>query len=239
MLTEQLLLREISCGSSDTAVQCDDQIVMYARELLSLGMLLAEFKDAVKEGDGHRVIRVWKFLLPTFSAANRKNYAIQALTLLAKRYYIFSPRMQQQLIWSRFINTRGVPGGNKEMDLHMEHINRTVKLALASQGSNTKPNSILRIGKITGALLSITKQFDEHSHVSTQGSKHADVSYKNDIKKIVCQLHNKTEVFYDKLGRKHRSFSKLNGHITQSLCAPLNYEKFIDWMKKQFHNLTH
>ena len=46
-------------------------------------------------------------------------------------------------MWSRFINTRGVPGGNKEMDLHMEHINRTVKLALASQGSNLHPNSIL------------------------------------------------------------------------------------------------
>ena len=57
-----------------------DKVIIYAREVLSMGMLHAEFRDTVKEGDGPCVIRVWKFLLPTFRAANR----IQAFTLLAK-----------------------------------------------------------------------------------------------------------------------------------------------------------
>lgn len=33
-------------------------------------MQLAEFKDAVKEGDGPQVIQVWKFLLPLSTAEN-------------------------------------------------------------------------------------------------------------------------------------------------------------------------
>ena len=94
----------------------DDKV---AKEVLTLGMFLAEFKDAVEVGDGPRVIQVWKILLPIFKAAKRKTYAIQTFNLLAKRYYLCSPRMQQQLIWSQFIITRGVPRGNKEMDLHM------------------------------------------------------------------------------------------------------------------------
>ena len=236
MLTKQILLHDITSGP---ALESDDQVAMYARELLTLGLLLAEFTDAVKEGDGPRVIRVWKFLLPIFSSARRSNYAIQSFNLLAKCHYLASPRIQQQIIWSRFINMRGVPGGNKEMDLHMEHLNRTIKLALASQGSNLRPKSIHRIGKIAGALHTVTQQFDEHSCVSYQGGKHASVSYQKDIERIVHQLHNKTGVFSDLSGRKHRSFPKLDGHITTSLCTRQNYEKIIQWMNKQFFNLTH
>ena len=236
MLKQHLLMHEMT---SHPPEKSDDQVTLYARELLTLGMILHEFQDAVKEGDGHRVICIWKLLLPVFSAAKRKNYAIQSFNLLAKCHYLSSPRVKQQLIWSRFVNTRGVPGGNIEMDLHMEHINRTIKLVLASQGSNLKPRSIQRIGKIAGALEAVTKQFDQHSSVSPQGSKHASVSYKKDMERIVHQLHSKTGVFFEKSGRMHRSFGKLDGHITLTLCTPLNYDKLMQWMKKHFYNLTH
>ena len=236
MLTEQILLHEISSGP---VAESEDQVTMYARELLTLGLLLAEFVDAVKEGVGPRVIRIWKFLLPIFSSSKRSNYAIQSFSLLAKCQFLSSPRIQQQLTWSRFVNTRGVPGGNKEMDLHMEHLNCTVKFALSSQASNLKPKSIYRTGKIVGALDMVTQQFDEHTDISCQGDKHASVSYQKDIDKIVHQLHNKTAVFAYMSGRKHHSFSKLHGHITSSLCTQANYEKFMQWMNKQFFNLTH
>ena len=32
-----------------------------------------EFKDAIREGDGNRVLRVWKYFLLLFKAADRKN----------------------------------------------------------------------------------------------------------------------------------------------------------------------
>ena len=37
-----------------------DHVFEYAKETLSLGMLMLEFKDAIKEGDGKRVLRCWK-----------------------------------------------------------------------------------------------------------------------------------------------------------------------------------
>ena len=116
----------------------------------------------------------------------------------------------------------------------MEHLNCTVKLALASHGSNLTPKCIHRIGKIAGALDTVTQQFDEHSCVSYQGGKHASVSYQKDIERIVHQLHNKTGVFSDLSGRRHRSYPTLDGHITTSLCTRSNYGKLMQLMKNNF-----
>ena len=62
----------------------------YACETLSLGLIYLEFQDAIREGDGSRVLQVWKFLL-LFKASKLKNYATEAFTLLA-HYYITLPR---------------------------------------------------------------------------------------------------------------------------------------------------
>ena len=45
-----------------------DHVIEYAKETLSLGLLLLEFKDAIREGDGSRVLRCWKYFLPLFKA---------------------------------------------------------------------------------------------------------------------------------------------------------------------------
>jgi len=92
MIKEHILIGQIESSTCNTDNNAD-KVLAYAREMMSLGLLLAEFKDAVKEGDGPRVIRCWRFLLPIFRAARRNNYAIQAFTLLAKRYALLSPRL--------------------------------------------------------------------------------------------------------------------------------------------------
>ena len=38
-----------------------DGVHAYACEVLTLSLLCAEFEDAIKEGDGPRVIRCWRF----------------------------------------------------------------------------------------------------------------------------------------------------------------------------------
>ena len=108
----------------------------YARETLTLGLLLMELNDAVREGDGHRIIRCWRFFLLLFKASNRKNYSIEAFTLLCQFHFIFSERMKQQLVWSCTVDIHGRPGKNVSMDLHMEHLNRECKASMAGLGAN-------------------------------------------------------------------------------------------------------
>jgi len=56
---------------------------------MSLGLFLMEFTDAIREGDGERILRCWKFFMLIFRAANRKNYAIKAFKMLAQHNFFF------------------------------------------------------------------------------------------------------------------------------------------------------
>lgn len=96
----------------------------YARELISLGLLFAEFRDVICEGDGLCILRCWRVSLPIFKATNRTNYSIEAFTRLAQYHFLFTERLKKQLLWSRTVNTSGRPGKNIPCDLHMEHLNR-------------------------------------------------------------------------------------------------------------------
>ena len=68
-----------------------DRVQAYANELLTLGLYLMEFSDAIREGDGERIIRCWKFFLLLFKANGRTNYSIEALLLLVQINLTLSP----------------------------------------------------------------------------------------------------------------------------------------------------
>ena len=95
-----------------------------------------EFADAIREGDGRRVLRCWKYMVPIFSASGNTNYACEAANLLIQHNYSLSPRMAAQLSCSRFVNVHGRPGKNIPVDLHMEHLNKIAKGAIRLSGSN-------------------------------------------------------------------------------------------------------
>ena len=99
----------------------------YGKNLTGLGCFYLEFSDAIKEGDGLRVLRCWKYLLPLFKSSSRKNYSIEVLNMLCQCEYDLTPRQSQELIWSRFVNTHSAPGRNIPADLHQEHLNRLCK----------------------------------------------------------------------------------------------------------------
>lgn len=62
----------------------------YALDFLSLGLLWVAFRDAIKEGDGNRLILHWKLLLVVFKSANRPNYGKEAVKLLIQQKHILS-----------------------------------------------------------------------------------------------------------------------------------------------------
>ena len=105
----------------------------YACNLVSSGLLYMEFVDAIREGDGHRIIRCWRYFLLHFKIERRINYSIEAFTLLSQYQFLLSPRMAMQLTWNRTINIHGHPGKNVSCDLHLEHLNKEAKKSIAGQ----------------------------------------------------------------------------------------------------------
>ncbi len=66
-----------------------DHVQVYAKEVMSLGLLLMEFVDAIREGDGLCILRCWRFFLPIFKSSNR---TIEAFTLLEQYEFLQGAR---------------------------------------------------------------------------------------------------------------------------------------------------
>ena len=62
----------------DSVDNTDDHVLAYSKEVLSLELLYLEFSDAIREGDGLRILRCYRYFLPLFRASKHKNYSIEA-----------------------------------------------------------------------------------------------------------------------------------------------------------------
>ena len=132
----------------------------YACEVLALGLLIFNFKDAVQEGDGDQILLISKYMLLIFRATGRKNYAIEAFTLLSQYHITLPSNLAEQLKWSRFIHVHGLPGHNISCDLHMEHLNKLVKVSIEGLKANKSEKATKRVAKAMGALSKTTGSFD-------------------------------------------------------------------------------
>eukprot|EP00731_Ephydatia_muelleri_P020858 Em0013g585a len=200
----------------------------YAKETLSLGLLLLEFKDGIREGDGNRVLRCWKYFLLFFRATKHKNYCIEAFNLQMQYYYILPKRYAEQMLWGRFINSEGGPGHNIPADLHMEHLNKLLKGTICHLGANKTPQAIIRAGKALGALKYILEEFDRSTGVWVT-TNHTTRSEAEDLMKMVTEL-SQNKVFSHKPGRKHQIFPSIQ---CNKLLESINQKKLDLWMTQK------
>jgi L1 cell adhesion molecule like protein len=197
----------------------DDGVREYACDVLSLGLLYMNYQDAIREGDGERVMLIWKYLLPIFKVTNRKNYSIEAFLTLAK-CKLLPPRQAHQVIWSRFVNTHGNSvGRNIPCDLHNEHLNRLCKVIVQHLGANKTTKAIKTYSKCLGPLYNILTKFDDDTGFHSTSPSHTKASDIQDRDLILKELHENAQVFNYISKRCHPSFpnfhrnplKKLNG----------------------------
>ncbi len=83
----QVFDKFINFKFTQTTKSGKDHIFNYSVQLLRLGCFYLEFRDAIKEGDGERVLRCWKYMIPIFSASGNTNYACEAVNLVLQHSY--------------------------------------------------------------------------------------------------------------------------------------------------------
>ena len=203
-------------------LESTDKVKSYDMQLLSLGCFYLEFSDAIREGDGDRVLRCWRYMLPMFINARRKNYAIESLNFLVQHDVTLPPRQAAELIWSRFINVHGLPGRNIPNDLHMEHLNRIVKNSIKGLGANKTEAAITKIGRALGVVAPILENFDETNNVTTLSGTHKMPNAERDMRMMVEEI---LPFFSQVSGRTHMTFPNPND--------PLHYksrQELVTWI---------
>ena len=197
---------EMETDPEDTSEPGSGTVNSYAVDILSLGLLWHGFKDATKEGDGDRVILYYKFLLPIFRSLKRRNYCIKAFRLLAQTV-VLSPHKVADIKWNRTINVHGKSGKNIPVDLHMEHLNRRLKKAIRSIGSNVHPMAIQRAAKSLGPISTVMDQFEQETDLVENKDYHTIPSFARDLKTVIDILEGE-EVFSESNLNNHRTYGK-------------------------------
>jgi len=73
-------------------------------------------------------------MLPHFKSSGRTKYSLEALRIQFQVKSILSPQLAHQVMWDRFVNTRGGRGNNIPCDLQYEHVNKLIKSVIANMG---------------------------------------------------------------------------------------------------------
>lgn len=158
-----------------------------------------------------------------FRTEKHYNYANEGFNFLAQTV-LLSPR---QILWSRTVNTCGMKGKNIPVDLHMEHLNRWLKIMLRNLGSNINPSTAQRAAKGLGVVQKVCTQFMTETDMTENKDFHTIPTMKKDLDYIVKQLTD-SEVFKVKHERHHNSY---NNH--KLLFHSINRNKIKDWLKEK------
>ncbi|XP_066933555.1 uncharacterized protein [Clytia hemisphaerica] len=153
----------------------EDPVFNYGCVSLSYGLLLKNLGDAIKEGDGERVVRCWKYFTYVFKSTGQahKNYALAGLRLIASIKGLLTPAKAHELIWNRFCNTAGGIGKCIPRDLRNEHLNKIAKEHIRSLGhSNISDDNVVKMSRTIGCMEDIVRSFAQthkkNPHEKTQ-----------------------------------------------------------------------
>ena len=229
-VAEQIVSCFVKIIPSDETPLCSkDSKFNYATDLLTMCLLWHGFHDAVKEGDGDRIVLYWKLLLPVFKQQGHHNYAKEAFTFLAKTLFL-SERKITELMWNRTVNTSGRAGCNIPCDLHMEHLNRTLKSMLQNIGPNANSSSVDRAAKSLGIVSQVCKNFEAETDVMVTKPHSSYPSFSKDLEKMTALLVDE-KVFNEQEGRTLKMYNK------QPFLASLKWETISTWVKSKILQL--
>ena len=221
----------VPCNDTNTPSpenEMQDAVHMYAVNFFTMGLFWYAYRDAIREGDGDRIVRYWKFLTPIFRQEHHYNYANEGFNFLAQ-INLLSPRQVCEIKWNRTINTTGRKGKNIPVDLHLEHLNRRLKIMMRNLGSNITPATVSRSAKTLGIIEQVCSQFSQEIGVETKDF-HTIPSIEKDLSRLQ-QLLMDQEIFKVKPGRQHNFYPK-----HKPCMQSINWEKIREWVKEKIIN---
>ncbi len=98
-----------------------DHAYTFHRAFLHTAFLYVDLRNAIRWEDGPHIIRHWKIWLPHFVGTGCKNYAAEAVNLIANISADFPRHIAYIAVHNRTVNTEGKPGRGKPIDQLKEH----------------------------------------------------------------------------------------------------------------------
>ena len=215
---------------TDTADQ--DHVFNYATTLLKMGLLKADFDDAIREMEGDRIFRCWKMMMLYFKQAGRHKYALEAFHLQAQQYATLSAQEAYRLRYNRGFNLKGGAGNNIPLDLMVEHVNNQIKDILSHQGANVTFESARKASASVKGISEILENLDNMLAVQPESGDQSAVNKAADISAVVDVLIRHSTFHYT-TGRTHKAY---RGQVNDTISF-LDKDNLIQWISSQQKSL--
>jgi len=185
----------------------NDDAFNYNCALLTDGYLFFNFLDAIKEGDGDRIIRQYKYFLLYCKAdgTHSTKYALECLYQLFLVYALLTPRDSERFVWNRSVNNHGKKACNIPLDEATEHSNNFLKQCIRNLGPNITEAAVSRLCKAESLTRLMLENLDESLQRFSRSGSHSESSAKKDLDELIKKVAN-FKAFSEIEGRKYTHF---------------------------------
>ena len=204
----------------------EDHVWNYHSARLQFGLFFMNMEDAIKHGDGLRLLRCYKFALLLEYQYKHTKYAYLLLHFFVKFYAVLSQDEAFRLLNNRFINYTGGAGNNIPLDLHMEHLNLMLKRMMQNSGGNLTEKTIQRNARSLSVINMIMQGVHTDCNQNKPSGYHAVKDPQSSVEIIVKDLIL-GKVNQHQPGREgYTCFEHFNKDIIRS-----DYRNFFTWAK--------
>ena len=184
-----------------------DDVYNYNCALLADGLFFVNFLDAIKEGDGLRLMRQYKYMMLYCKADGQgsKKYALECLYQAFLVHSLLSPRESEKFVCNRSVNNKGGRGNNIPDDLEVEHSNCYVKGGARNLGANLTEKAVQRICHSESGSRAMADNVDQCLSRIQRSGRHTSSSLENDLEELLKRIIQ-TDVFTESPGRSYDCF---------------------------------
>ena len=193
--------------------------------------MLRNAEDAVKEGDGLRLLRAWKFFTYLFHLKGHNKYGLR---LIASVEGLLTPRQAHSLTWNRFAGKKWGKGKRISRDLRVEQLNKISKEEIRALGfPNINDTSVQNAARTTAAVEQMVTNSKADLGIEARSGHHCNKEALKQFNIIFDQVHTKANVFSFEEGR-HSAFPNLSCEIYHDL-SPQQLYKWIKMHQDRWH----
>lgn len=184
----------------------DDPVNYLHCSFLHLAFLYVDLREAIRWENGPHIFRHWKWWIPRFLATGCKNYAAEAIHLIANVKAVFPKHTAYIAVHNRTVNTSGKPGHGKPVDQLIEHYNlyvvkvikyhiiihintcRVFKEAIRSGGGKLTQTHVKDISMSVLFLMEAAQKTDRAFGLTQQSTTHTVSDSHSDMQKMTKYL---------------------------------------------------
>lgn len=212
-----------------------DDMYEYNCGLLADGFLFKNFLDAIKEGDGERTMRQYKYMLLYCRAdkGGSTKYSLECLYQFFLIHSLLSARDSQRFIWNRYVNNHAKIGTNIALDLDVEHSNNYIKGAIKNLGPNVSEKAVSRIANAESQVRLVLSNIDSSLQYHHSSGKHGESSSTKNVDVLVKKVQEE-DVFTYNVARKYLHFHDFQRNRLDGL----DMSDMFKWINKHKRNVS-